>query len=144
MLHIVLAWSYRDECFSRLHPGTPTYFSLCLMFRDDLIVNITEDHDHEKSASVTLIAHWIKLSLYQPPQLCWCFQVPTKKLKKFEKEYQTLRESQLQQEDPINRYQVRHARSLRCFLTACGTLFYSCYKLVELNCRHLMHHLPFK
>lgn len=35
-------------------------------------------------------------------------QVPTKKLKKFEKEYQTLRESQLQQEDPIDRYQVRN------------------------------------
>uniref|UniRef100_A0AAQ5XL37 Rab-GAP TBC domain-containing protein n=1 Tax=Amphiprion ocellaris TaxID=80972 RepID=A0AAQ5XL37_AMPOC len=35
-------------------------------------------------------------------------KVPTKKLKKFEKEYQSLRESQLQQEDPIDRYQVRH------------------------------------
>uniref|UniRef100_A0A7N6B6I8 Rab-GAP TBC domain-containing protein n=1 Tax=Anabas testudineus TaxID=64144 RepID=A0A7N6B6I8_ANATE len=34
-------------------------------------------------------------------------KVPTKKLKKFEKEYQTLRESQLQQEDPIDRYQVQ-------------------------------------
>ncbi|XP_048020813.1 uncharacterized protein rabgap1l isoform X6 [Megalobrama amblycephala] len=33
--------------------------------------------------------------------------VPTKKLKKFEKEYQSLRESQLQQEDPIDRYQFR-------------------------------------
>uniref|UniRef100_A0A8C2YVQ3 RAB GTPase activating protein 1 like n=1 Tax=Cyclopterus lumpus TaxID=8103 RepID=A0A8C2YVQ3_CYCLU len=33
-------------------------------------------------------------------------KVPTKKLKKFEKEYQTLRESQLQQEDPIDRFQV--------------------------------------
>ncbi|XP_064187416.1 uncharacterized protein rabgap1l isoform X6 [Anguilla rostrata] len=32
--------------------------------------------------------------------------VPTKKLKKFEKEYLSLRESQLQQEDPIDRYQV--------------------------------------
>ncbi len=39
-----------------------------------------------------------------------CFpQVPTKKLKKFEKEYQSLRESQLQQEDPIDRYQVRRS-----------------------------------
>ncbi|XP_043079751.1 rab GTPase-activating protein 1-like isoform X2 [Puntigrus tetrazona] len=34
-------------------------------------------------------------------------KVPTKKLKKFEKEYQSLRESQLQQEDPIDRYQFR-------------------------------------
>ncbi|TNM87753.1 hypothetical protein fugu_005974, partial [Takifugu bimaculatus] len=34
-------------------------------------------------------------------------KVPTKKLKKFEKEYQTLRESQLQQEDPIDRYQLK-------------------------------------
>ncbi|XP_043986415.1 rab GTPase-activating protein 1-like isoform X2 [Gambusia affinis] len=34
-------------------------------------------------------------------------KVPTKKLKKFEKEYQMLRESQLQQEDPIDRYQRR-------------------------------------
>uniref|UniRef100_A0A8C1WJW5 RAB GTPase activating protein 1-like n=1 Tax=Cyprinus carpio TaxID=7962 RepID=A0A8C1WJW5_CYPCA len=33
-------------------------------------------------------------------------KVPTKKLKKFEKEYQSLKESQLQQEDPIDRYQV--------------------------------------
>uniref|UniRef100_A0A6Q2WXN4 RAB GTPase activating protein 1 like n=1 Tax=Esox lucius TaxID=8010 RepID=A0A6Q2WXN4_ESOLU len=33
-------------------------------------------------------------------------KVPNKKLKKFEKEYQSLRESQLQQEDPIDRYQV--------------------------------------
>ncbi|XP_051550895.1 uncharacterized protein LOC127438973 isoform X8 [Myxocyprinus asiaticus] len=33
--------------------------------------------------------------------------VPTKKLKKFEKECQSLRESQLQQEDPIDRYQLR-------------------------------------
>ncbi|XP_053369134.1 uncharacterized protein rabgap1l isoform X6 [Clarias gariepinus] len=32
--------------------------------------------------------------------------VPTKKLKKFEKEYQAFRESQLQQEDPIDRYQA--------------------------------------
>ncbi|XP_056131865.1 rab GTPase-activating protein 1-like isoform X5 [Lampris incognitus] len=36
--------------------------------------------------------------------------VPTKKLKKFEKEYQTLRESQLQQEDPIDRYQRENRR----------------------------------
>ncbi|XP_072555673.1 uncharacterized protein rabgap1l isoform X5 [Paramormyrops kingsleyae] len=34
--------------------------------------------------------------------------VPTKKLKKFEKEYQSLRETQLQQEDPIDRYQFTH------------------------------------
>nr|KAF6397757.1 RAB GTPase activating protein 1 like [Rousettus aegyptiacus] len=31
-------------------------------------------------------------------------KVPTKKLKKYEKEYQTMRESQLQQEDPMDRY----------------------------------------
>ncbi|XP_071607237.1 rab GTPase-activating protein 1-like isoform X8 [Heliangelus exortis] len=30
--------------------------------------------------------------------------VPTKKLKKYEREYQTMRESQLQQEDPMDRY----------------------------------------
>ncbi|XP_046714359.1 rab GTPase-activating protein 1-like isoform X3 [Silurus meridionalis] len=36
-------------------------------------------------------------------------KVPTKKLKKFEKEYQAFRESQLQQEDPIDRYQFRTA-----------------------------------
>ncbi|XP_062919728.1 uncharacterized protein rabgap1l isoform X6 [Mobula hypostoma] len=30
--------------------------------------------------------------------------VPTKKLKKYEKEYQTMREQQQQQEDPIDRY----------------------------------------
>ncbi|XP_047929385.2 rab GTPase-activating protein 1-like isoform X7 [Anser cygnoides] len=32
------------------------------------------------------------------------YVVPTKKLKKYEKEYQTMRESQLQQEDPMDRY----------------------------------------
>ncbi|KAM6921855.1 rab GTPase-activating protein 1-like isoform 1-T1 [Xenentodon cancila] len=37
-------------------------------------------------------------------------KVPTKKLKKFEKEYQTHRESQLQQEDPIDRYQRENRR----------------------------------
>ncbi|XP_061538922.1 rab GTPase-activating protein 1-like isoform X2 [Phycodurus eques] len=37
-------------------------------------------------------------------------KVPTKKLKKFEKEYQTLKESQLQQEDPIDRYQRENRR----------------------------------
>ncbi|XP_024919866.1 rab GTPase-activating protein 1-like isoform X2 [Cynoglossus semilaevis] len=36
--------------------------------------------------------------------------VTHKKLKKFEKEYQTLRESQLQQEDPIDRYQRENRR----------------------------------
>uniref|UniRef100_A0A8B9G1X5 Rab GTPase-activating protein 1-like n=1 Tax=Amazona collaria TaxID=241587 RepID=A0A8B9G1X5_9PSIT len=34
-------------------------------------------------------------------------KVPTKKLKKYEREYQTMRESQLQQEDPMDRYQVQ-------------------------------------
>uniref|UniRef100_A0A8C5U352 Rab GTPase-activating protein 1-like n=1 Tax=Malurus cyaneus samueli TaxID=2593467 RepID=A0A8C5U352_9PASS len=33
-------------------------------------------------------------------------KVPTKKLKKYEREYQTMRESQLQQEDPMDRYKV--------------------------------------
>ncbi|KAM6938263.1 rab GTPase-activating protein 1-like isoform 2-T2 [Lycodopsis pacificus] len=37
-------------------------------------------------------------------------KVPTKKLKKFEKEYLTLRESQLQQEDPIDRFQRENRR----------------------------------
>uniref|UniRef100_A0A3P8WIZ0 RAB GTPase activating protein 1 like n=1 Tax=Cynoglossus semilaevis TaxID=244447 RepID=A0A3P8WIZ0_CYNSE len=37
-------------------------------------------------------------------------KVTHKKLKKFEKEYQTLRESQLQQEDPIDRYQRENRR----------------------------------
>ncbi|XP_035996871.1 rab GTPase-activating protein 1-like isoform X1 [Fundulus heteroclitus] len=37
-------------------------------------------------------------------------KVPTKKLKKFEKEYQALKESQLQQEDPIDRYQRENRR----------------------------------
>ncbi|XP_018582285.1 rab GTPase-activating protein 1-like isoform X2 [Scleropages formosus] len=37
-------------------------------------------------------------------------KVPTKKLKKFEKDYQALRESQLQQEDPIDRYQRENRR----------------------------------
>uniref|UniRef100_A0A8C2ISP0 Rab-GAP TBC domain-containing protein n=1 Tax=Cyprinus carpio TaxID=7962 RepID=A0A8C2ISP0_CYPCA len=39
--------------------------------------------------------------------------VPTKKLKKFEKEYQSLKESQLQQEDPIDRYQICSQLSTR-------------------------------
>ncbi|XP_066548437.1 rab GTPase-activating protein 1-like [Amia ocellicauda] len=37
-------------------------------------------------------------------------KVPTKKLKKYEKEYQSMRESQLQQEDPIDRYQRENRR----------------------------------
>ncbi|XP_035379129.1 rab GTPase-activating protein 1-like isoform X2 [Electrophorus electricus] len=37
-------------------------------------------------------------------------KVPTKKLKKFEKEYHTQRERQLQQEDPIDRYQRENRR----------------------------------
>lgn len=37
-------------------------------------------------------------------------KVPTKKLKKYEKEYQTQRVSQLQQEDPIDRYQRENRR----------------------------------
>ncbi|XP_067271959.1 rab GTPase-activating protein 1-like isoform X6 [Pseudorasbora parva] len=37
-------------------------------------------------------------------------KVPTKKLKKFEKDYQSLKESQLQQEDPIDRYQRENRR----------------------------------
>uniref|UniRef100_A0A8C1VIE0 Rab GTPase-activating protein 1-like n=1 Tax=Cyprinus carpio TaxID=7962 RepID=A0A8C1VIE0_CYPCA len=43
-------------------------------------------------------------------------KVPTKKLKKFEKEYQCLRESQLQQEDPIDRYQVSKNLTELCLL----------------------------
>ncbi|XP_006635084.2 rab GTPase-activating protein 1-like [Lepisosteus oculatus] len=37
-------------------------------------------------------------------------KVPTKKLKKYEKEYQSMRENQLQQEDPIDRYQRENRR----------------------------------
>ncbi|XP_048457754.1 rab GTPase-activating protein 1-like isoform X1 [Rhincodon typus] len=37
-------------------------------------------------------------------------KVPTKKLKKYEKEYQTLREQQAQQEDPIDRYKRENRR----------------------------------
>ncbi|XP_030062282.1 rab GTPase-activating protein 1-like isoform X2 [Microcaecilia unicolor] len=37
-------------------------------------------------------------------------KVPTKKLKKYEKEYQSMRESQLQQEDPIDRYKRENRR----------------------------------
>ncbi|XP_068273170.1 rab GTPase-activating protein 1-like isoform X2 [Nyctibius grandis] len=37
-------------------------------------------------------------------------KVPTKKLKKYEREYQTMRESQLQQEDPMDRYKVTFTR----------------------------------
>ncbi|XP_005150241.1 rab GTPase-activating protein 1-like isoform X1 [Melopsittacus undulatus] len=37
-------------------------------------------------------------------------KVPTKKLKKYEREYQTMRESQLQQEDPMDRYQRENRR----------------------------------
>uniref|UniRef100_A0A671FJC9 RAB GTPase activating protein 1 like n=1 Tax=Rhinolophus ferrumequinum TaxID=59479 RepID=A0A671FJC9_RHIFE len=37
-------------------------------------------------------------------------KVPTKKLKKYEKEYHTVRESQLQQEDPMDRYKRENRR----------------------------------
>ncbi|XP_046286109.1 rab GTPase-activating protein 1-like isoform X8 [Marmota monax] len=42
--------------------------------------------------------------------------VPTKKLKKYEKEYQTMRESQLQQEDPMDRYKVLSSLCVGSFL----------------------------
>lgn len=45
------------------------------------------------------------------------FKVPTKKLKKFEKEYQAFRESQLQQEDPIDRYQVGKMTTWTIFIS---------------------------
>nr|XP_005996259.1 PREDICTED: rab GTPase-activating protein 1-like isoform X2 [Latimeria chalumnae] len=41
-------------------------------------------------------------------------KVPTKKLKKYEKEYQTMRESQLQQEDPIDRYKDQSQGTKLC------------------------------
>ncbi|XP_051789143.1 rab GTPase-activating protein 1-like isoform X2 [Erpetoichthys calabaricus] len=37
-------------------------------------------------------------------------KVPTKKLKKYEREYQAMRDSQLQQEDPIDRYKRENRR----------------------------------
>ncbi|XP_062989941.1 rab GTPase-activating protein 1-like isoform X4 [Elgaria multicarinata webbii] len=37
-------------------------------------------------------------------------KVPTKKLKKYEKEYQMMRENQLQQEDPLDRYKKENRR----------------------------------
>ncbi|XP_054835066.1 rab GTPase-activating protein 1-like isoform X6 [Eublepharis macularius] len=37
-------------------------------------------------------------------------KVPTKKLKKYEREYQTMRENQLQQEDPLDRYKKENRR----------------------------------
>uniref|UniRef100_A0A8D0GEK7 Uncharacterized protein n=1 Tax=Sphenodon punctatus TaxID=8508 RepID=A0A8D0GEK7_SPHPU len=35
------------------------------------------------------------------------YVVSTKKLRKYEKEYQTMQESQMQQEDPLDRYKVQ-------------------------------------
>ncbi|XP_047229966.1 rab GTPase-activating protein 1-like isoform X4 [Girardinichthys multiradiatus] len=57
----------------------------------------------EEDTLACLVAHSKPLRALRPV-------VPTKKLKKFEKEYQTLRESQLQQEDPIDRYQRENRR----------------------------------
>lgn len=39
--------------------------------------------------------------------LCFILQISQKKLKKYEKEYHTMREQQAQQEDPIERFEVR-------------------------------------
>lgn len=41
--------------------------------------------------------------------------MPTKKLKKYEREYQMMRENQLQQEDPLDRYKVMGCHVLRYF-----------------------------
>ncbi|XP_070765710.1 rab GTPase-activating protein 1-like isoform X5 [Enoplosus armatus] len=61
------------------------------------------DRPGEEDTLARLVAHSRPLRTPRPV-------VPTKKLKKFEKEYQTLRESQLQQEDPIDRYQRENRR----------------------------------
>ncbi|PWA21273.1 hypothetical protein CCH79_00009384 [Gambusia affinis] len=61
------------------------------------------DRPGEEDTLACLVAHSKPLRSFRPV-------VPTKKLKKFEKEYQTLRESQLQQEDPIDRYQKENRR----------------------------------
>lgn len=39
--------------------------------------------------------------------LWFILQISQKKLKKYEKEYHTMREQQAQQEDPIERFEVR-------------------------------------
>ncbi|KAL0590605.1 Rab GTPase-activating protein 1-like, isoform 10, partial [Plecturocebus cupreus] len=58
----------------------------------------SRDRDHPSQ-------HGETLSLLKIQKLAGLV-VPTKKLKKYEKEYQTMRESQLQQEDPMDRYKV--------------------------------------
>nr|XP_015826362.2 rab GTPase-activating protein 1-like isoform X4 [Nothobranchius furzeri] len=57
----------------------------------------------EEDTLACLVAHSKPLRTPRPA-------VPTKKLKKFEKEYQSLRESQLQQEDPIGQFQRENRR----------------------------------
>lgn len=41
-----------------------------------------------------------------------CLQISQKKLKKFEKEYLTMREQQEQQEAPIERYEVENMKNV--------------------------------
>ncbi|ELW62468.1 Rab GTPase-activating protein 1 [Tupaia chinensis] len=50
------------------------------------------------------------VTVYAPVGHSVRLKVPTKKLKKYEKEYQAMRESQLQQEDPMDRYKRENRR----------------------------------
>lgn len=60
--------------------------------------------------------HWVCLSL--------SLQISQKKLKKYEKEYDSMREQQEQQEAPIERYEVR---TLNQFINQCVRLF-TCFQ----------------
>lgn len=70
-----------------------------LMELSDLLTSADHLGFHPINSVIVHLSKLISAFIFLP-------QVPTKKLKKFEKEYQALRESQLQQEDPIDRYQV--------------------------------------
>lgn len=79
---------------------------------------VVRDFIQQQLSSTSSVSCWqgeLSVSFSSVPLIFKCMfpkstpQVPTKKLKKYEREYQTMRESQLQQEDPMDRYKVGDA-----------------------------------
>ncbi|XP_073419724.1 rab GTPase-activating protein 1-like isoform X10 [Dendrobates tinctorius] len=65
---------------------------------EEISISMAYDaHIFSQLSDEDILAQLVEISKPKPV-------VPTKKLKKYEKEYLAMRESQLQQEDPIERY----------------------------------------
>ncbi|MEE6496059.1 hypothetical protein FKM82_002213 [Ascaphus truei] len=71
---------------------------------EEISISMAYDaHIFSRLSDEDILAKLVELSKPKPV-------VPTKKLKKYEKEYLAMRESQLQQEDPIERYKRENRR----------------------------------